>query len=142
MQWRVSVLTLAALLAASFSGRHAVAGNCVSCGQQHVPVCVQGCNHNHGHNKICGPEVGCASGHPWCARYPCAKYHNYDCSALPPIALSRYADNGDFTCAKRCFGDMYPHHPRYWFNNQPYAVPHDSLPAKSDDPSADALRSP
>lgn len=78
----------------------------------------------HVHQPGCGHRPGCGHDHRWCS-VPCAQTLKYENRSLPCITLSRYADDGDYDCVKRVYGDAYPHCPRYWFGGQPYPLPHD-----------------
>jgi hypothetical protein len=83
-----------------------------------------------------GDAPACA-GATCCARHaghcgnPCAQSFRYDRLPLPPIAFSRYADNGDYACTKAVFCDGRPKHPwaeAFWYGyRQPYPLPHSVL---------------
>jgi hypothetical protein len=110
MRSSIRALTLAGLVALLATTRAVAAGPGHGC--------------PHGHN--------CTHGHACHHGNPCAQSPRYDCLPLPPIAFSRYAENGDYDCTRHVFGDYRPKHPLfecYWYGyRQPYPVFHSSLP--------------
>lgn len=75
------------------------------------------CHHHHHHQPACG--------HGHCGSWPCAQFFKDDTNPLPYITLSRYVEKGEYDCVKRLYGDGYPYCPGYWFQGQPYPMPHD-----------------
>jgi hypothetical protein len=78
-----------------------------------------------GHTPGCPNAHACGNGH---CQNPCAQTFRVDCLPLPPIAFSRYADNGDYDCTRAVFCDGVPKHSfcqNYWYGyRQPYPLTH------------------
>ncbi len=111
MRHRVATHALGGLLAAL-----AMAGAVEAAGPGPVGPCAQ---------PSCPHQPGCGGhGHP-CHDPPCADFFHLDCKPLPPISFSRYADNGDYDCTRRVYGDACPRFPRLWYSyRQSYPVSH------------------